>query len=455
MTICESIFQKKLYDLTVADLEAFFAEPQEENAILEFKEGSTDVQKLHKEVAAFLNTEGGLLIYGAPRELEHPQKKGYKVAQGALTGSKIRDRDVIMRSLGTGISPAPSGIKIQALEVADGTVYVLEIPQSMTPPHQEAAKGAYYLRLEREAKPAPHGLVAAMFNKRQRPVLGLLTKTQAFGKDAIKLTIQVVNLSPVTAYDLGYLLELNGVKQLLSAAPNDRSTLSDELVSSSHVDKGSIYVRGISMKLELTFVPLYSNFYLRFSYFARDLDLQRSHEIWDLNGNQLYLSDLSDINEEEDPKPETDFENLRHKSLTDKLQFSANFREQLPFDEENCNSWIQQSGSYLPQSYIRFLRHSNGFEGMIGRHQIQFYPYKKDDLPGERTLKFFGKDYLIIGCIDNSMLGYQLQNNQQIFGVFESGGAIFRKISGSFYDFVCHIFYSTGVFDKFNNVSSL
>jgi predicted HTH transcriptional regulator len=64
----DSILNKTLEEITINDLKEFFSEPKDETATLEFKSGDVDVIKLYKEIAAFLNTEGGLLIVGAPRE---------------------------------------------------------------------------------------------------------------------------------------------------------------------------------------------------------------------------------------------------------------------------------------------------------------------------------------------------------------------------------------------------
>lgn len=52
------------------DIKDFFSTRQEESSTLEFKSGEVDVTDIFKEITAFLNTEGGLLIIGAPREVK-------------------------------------------------------------------------------------------------------------------------------------------------------------------------------------------------------------------------------------------------------------------------------------------------------------------------------------------------------------------------------------------------
>jgi hypothetical protein len=58
----ENIFNKKKDELTLDNLKEFFSPPQEETSVLEFKSGGVEIIDIYKEVAAFLNTEGGLLV---------------------------------------------------------------------------------------------------------------------------------------------------------------------------------------------------------------------------------------------------------------------------------------------------------------------------------------------------------------------------------------------------------
>lgn len=68
MSISKAIFGKDLFDLELRDLQSFFELGQEETEIIEFKTGDVSLEKIYSEVSAFLNTQGGLLIIGAPKE---------------------------------------------------------------------------------------------------------------------------------------------------------------------------------------------------------------------------------------------------------------------------------------------------------------------------------------------------------------------------------------------------
>ena len=80
MSITKSFFDKELGELQHADLVKFFESPKKEGNNIEFKsyknfasqlntKSSRDKEKLQKilcSVCAFLNTDGGLIIWEAP-----------------------------------------------------------------------------------------------------------------------------------------------------------------------------------------------------------------------------------------------------------------------------------------------------------------------------------------------------------------------------------------------------
>lgn len=382
MNFSKIIFQKDLYELTRQDLETFFTTEQEENAILEFKEGSTDIVKIHKEVAAFLNTEGGLLILGAPREKEHLTKKGYKVASGPLTPSSVRDRDVIMRSLGTNISPAPAGIRIHPIEIDNGAVYILEIQQSVSPPHQVSASGSYYLRMEREAKAAPHGIVEALFFKRQKPNLNVkFTAASSLRDPQLWIaTFEVINESMFTAESLGVIFNIWGVKSVHSVTNLDNSEVENEHFRTEHRDTGGIFVKGLSRKYEVTYRPIYSHAYVDFTYYCKDLQSEhinvlltplQNSEIYDSKNNSKE-SEIMELNYRRFiESKKRDWENL----LNPKGEVI--FNEPITLAQrEKLENHIGSNYTF-PPSYRDFLSIANGFNGMIGANLITLYNFER------------------------------------------------------------------------------
>ena len=91
-TIINKIFDKNHEFVSITDIQNFFLEKQEETSILEFKSGDLEIIDLYKEIAAFLNTEG-LIILGAPREQKETVGKVIKrYCQGSLTYSSFRGK---------------------------------------------------------------------------------------------------------------------------------------------------------------------------------------------------------------------------------------------------------------------------------------------------------------------------------------------------------------------------
>lgn len=203
----EIIFNKNINDLTYTDIETFFADEQEENSILEFKSGETSLEKIYREVCAFLNSEGGLIIIGAPKEKEIGKKK---ICQGQLTNSDFKNKDWLSQKITSNISPPPSGIKIIERENNGTKVFICEVFQSINPPHQCSSDGIYYIRMEAEAKFAPHGIVLALFNKRKLPDINITSTTNKNG-GIINVNINIANKNNVATDNLHYLLEAYNV----------------------------------------------------------------------------------------------------------------------------------------------------------------------------------------------------------------------------------------------------
>jgi len=111
MKFCQIYFQKDLDQLTSEDLISFFQNPQKESQYLEFKSsGEPNIDKVFSKtlkaaICSFLNSEGGLLIYGAPRENkknpDHPFNQGFTPYSKGFLG----DHDTIISKISDGITP--------------------------------------------------------------------------------------------------------------------------------------------------------------------------------------------------------------------------------------------------------------------------------------------------------------------------------------------------------------
>lgn len=373
MSISQSIFQKDLYQLTRQDLEEFFATEQEETSVLEFKEGSIDIEKLHKEVSAFLNTDGGLLIIGAPREQTLPGKTN-KVCIGKITPCTIKNQDTILHALGSNIAPGPAGIRIKTIEIEGGNVYVIEVPQSLTPPHQVSKNGVYYLRLEREAKPAPHGLVEALFQKRQRPDLKVAFNFDIDPHNSMRNIASFVlsNDSIVSADNTGHIYTAYGIGAIHSLKNLKDEPILDECFSTQFQDSNSIFVKGTVREYILEFESLYSMVLFRFLYYCRDQETKVVQALVNIRKNEItiYEGILTDKEQDEveakyNKAKKSDWHNLLNPQMEPILRPGASTDQLIKLE--------QLLKFDLPVSFEDFLLFTNGYEGQIGDRIISLF----------------------------------------------------------------------------------
>jgi hypothetical protein len=233
-----------LSQLDLKELGTYFEIEQEESERVEYKSGELAIRGLFKEVCAFANTDGGVIIYGAPREVTDTQsnfngKARRKVCKGPLCPTREdRTTDSFIQTLMTGITPAIVGIKIKKHVVASGFVYVITIPESINSPHQ--VDGTYYIRIGTMSTPAPHGIVHALFNKKRptKLVANVAVKTAVLTDyyNDMKLQIHIGNQSryPVHSVEgfvalIGDIREVDTKKFSTSVTPDHKWYLHTEL----------------------------------------------------------------------------------------------------------------------------------------------------------------------------------------------------------------------------------
>lgn len=199
-------FEKSLDNLVYQDIVNFFIEPKEESTKIEFKSFSVEYGNFNKNIegvirgiCAMLNSEGGIIIWGAPEGVI-PAGKTDKIFQGNLSSvGELKTKDWIINKVSDSITPLPIGINVSILQENQNIVYVFEIQQSTYPPHQ--FKNIYYARLDGQTKPAPHYLIDALFKKITFPnVEGYISLDEIshIGDTFyIDLTIYIFNFTPL------------------------------------------------------------------------------------------------------------------------------------------------------------------------------------------------------------------------------------------------------------------
>ncbi len=285
---------KDINDINIEDLIVYFSVEQEETSTIEFKSGEVTLEKIYPEICAFLNTNGGILVIGAPVKSNIRSKEVYK---GDLVPSKnIKSSFILSQKISSNIVPAGLNIKIKELEYKDGKIYILNIPQSKYPPHQNSQDGVYYIRLESETTKAPHGLIQAMFNKRQYPNLEIALYLH--NENNKRIVFELRNESLITALKGGYMIEILGVNSfyLIKETKTKQSVNNVNLIIGEnevcknddkyHFSYRNIFEtlnKGLFYQREFIVDTFESNFIISIVTWAKDTELK--HKLWIINPN--------------------------------------------------------------------------------------------------------------------------------------------------------------------------
>jgi hypothetical protein len=209
MDYCTPHFSKPLGLLTFDDVENYFSSERFETDQLEFKSFGGNLNESYKSISrvacAFLNSKGGLLIWGAPLGVI-AAGRNEKIFQGALTPiGEILVKDRVISKISDSITPLPLGIRVKIIENGQQQcVCVFEIDESDYSPHQ--FDKIYYMRIDGQNKPAPHHYVESLFKKIRYPQLeGYLKFTRVTGDQIycyISFDVYLINWSPLQNIEL-------------------------------------------------------------------------------------------------------------------------------------------------------------------------------------------------------------------------------------------------------------
>lgn len=216
MIFTKNYFDKEnIDDIELEDVVNYFKNPRHENDKIEYKSFITgeNESKGQKEkaiigtISAFLNSEGGLLIWGAPVGKKVTGFKE-KVFSGDLSLVEyFYEKDQFISKISDSITPLPKGILFRRIESDGKFAYIIEAPQSEYSPHQ--FDGRFYLRIDGQSKPAPYHFIEALFKKIKYPNLNGYIKIENWqlskGKFLLHISVWIFNLSPLqNDYNLAY-----------------------------------------------------------------------------------------------------------------------------------------------------------------------------------------------------------------------------------------------------------
>jgi hypothetical protein len=189
MSYSNLYFDKELTAITFQDVVDYFVESKDESDKIEYKSYHSTEDRNHTEkengiirtICGLLNSEGGLVIWGAPVG-QTVQGRKEKIFIGELSPVTVLiEKDAFIRRVTDLITPSPAGIRFHPIENNGSYIYIIEVNQSSYSPHQ--FRNTYYMRIDGQTRPAPHHFIEALFKKVTFPRLEGYIKIESFERD--------------------------------------------------------------------------------------------------------------------------------------------------------------------------------------------------------------------------------------------------------------------------------
>lgn len=187
---------------SIADVEKMIQDQVQENVHLDYKRsaaihrGSRERDEIAKDVSAFANSDGGVLIYGVEEKDQLPTKIDDGVDDSECS------REWIEAAVMTGITPRIDDVRILPLVRTPGrTMYVIEVAKTFRGPHQASDK-RYYKRHNFKSVPMEDYEINDVRNRRKH--LPPIITFQVGEYRRFVATFDVGNVSDVVAEDVGF-----------------------------------------------------------------------------------------------------------------------------------------------------------------------------------------------------------------------------------------------------------
>lgn len=295
MKLTENIFGKNLEEITEKDFKDYFLEEREETSNIEYKSGEVEINDLFKEICAFLNTDGGLIFIGTPREkkITISKKSTKRICQGEPVPSNFSSKSWLMQKIASNISPLPANIKIQEILTENGNYFIVEVPQSQTPPHQCIDDGRYYIRLDESARPAPHGIVQELFFKRQKPQIKTktnLTKYKDYPDNVIELEIFITNESDYPTENISFLIRIFNIEEIDTESKHENSGNFRKKSDNSFVLQdtfNNVLIERIGIPISFNVIHFFTPFLVSIIVWGKDFGIYEDSYIWEPIDNKL------------------------------------------------------------------------------------------------------------------------------------------------------------------------
>jgi hypothetical protein len=183
-----------------SDLLALIADGAQEGLRLEFKAsaalGRDKKIEISKDVSAFANSDGGVIIYGMVEE------KGYPIRLDAGSDPATINGDWLEQVLSSNIAPRIHGIRIISISLpSGGAAFAVEVPKSLGGGPHQAGDQKYYRRFESRSVPMYDHEIRDVMNRAVAPDLefGMTVTGAAADGQAYEMLVdvEISNRSPV------------------------------------------------------------------------------------------------------------------------------------------------------------------------------------------------------------------------------------------------------------------
>jgi hypothetical protein len=160
----ESFYKKKEY--TLDDLNSLIKNEIEESIHLDYKSSKSldkaDRKKteIAKDISAFANSDGGIIIYGILEENHKPKEFSF-------VNGNIFNKEWLENIIDGNIQQRISGVEIHPIRVdndIEKTIYIIKIPSSLNAPHLSSDK-KYYRRFNFKSVPMEEYEIRLLYNR--------------------------------------------------------------------------------------------------------------------------------------------------------------------------------------------------------------------------------------------------------------------------------------------------
>jgi len=162
VTPSELRFGKAIHRVSIGDIESLIQNRIDESHNLEYKQPSSNLEKdcnyLAKTMSGFLNTDGGVLVYGVSEKKEGRHRYPDAILWCAVSKERLED---LLKSR---VQPWKETVSIRRIEKEESKgegIFVIEVPKSDSPPHMHDF--IYYQRLNFQTEPMAHQKVFRAF----------------------------------------------------------------------------------------------------------------------------------------------------------------------------------------------------------------------------------------------------------------------------------------------------